>query len=64
MLQSSEIIDTVMEGDDHEQFSNGHTQNGFMDPRVLITPEDDPSDSTQPTSQDDSQHSSDMTLDG
>ncbi|KAE9362747.1 histone deacetylase-like protein [Stipitochalara longipes BDJ] len=61
MLQSSEIVDTIMEGDDQEHLSNGHAQNGFMDPRVLITPEDDTNDSTQPTSQDDSQNSSDMT---
>ena len=61
MLQSSEMVDTIMEGDEHPHLSNGNVQNGFMDPRVLTTPEDDPNDSTQPTSRDESQPSSDMT---
>ena len=61
MLQSSEMVDTVMEGDDQAHLPNGHVQNGFMDPRVLTTPEDDVNDSTQPTSRDESQPSSDMT---
>jgi len=61
MLQSSEMIDTIMEGDGQEHLSNGHIQNGFVDPRVLTTPEDDANDSTQPTSRDEGDTSSDMT---
>jgi histone deacetylase 6 len=61
MLQSSEMVDTIMEGDDQAHLSNGHVQNGFMDPRVFTTSEDDANDSTQPTSRDESQPSSDMT---
>ena len=55
------MIDTIMEGDGQEHLSNGHIQNGFVDPRVLTTPEDDANDSTQPTSRDEGDTSSDMT---
>lgn len=61
MLQSSEVVDTVMEESEQAHFTNGNGQNGFVDPRVLNTPDDPSPGSTQPESREESQLSSDMT---
>ena len=61
MLQSSEIVDTIMGDDEQPLVTNGHIPNGFVDPRVLTTPDDPSLESSQPESREESQPSSDMT---